>query len=175
MKEHRHRLPGNTTSFTVPRKTRVGPANEHQERRVSARRGWAKSQPHTRPLFVGRPPTVCADCRCIRVSRRHGGLTPPALGGSAVRRFAGKTATCGMHERWFTRAAGVSPPWERNALAMARIFFRKEYIRAPRLAYASRSSCTVPVDRKITTFAVHKRTFCTSGGRHPTVQTVRDW
>jgi hypothetical protein len=30
-----------------------------QERRASARRGPAKSHPHTRPLFVGRPPTVC--------------------------------------------------------------------------------------------------------------------
>jgi hypothetical protein len=74
-----------------------------------------------------------------------------------------------MHERSFTRAAGVSPPWERNALAMARIFFRKEYIRAPRLAYASRSWCTASVDRKITTLAVHKRTFSKSGGRQPAV------
>jgi hypothetical protein len=30
-----------------------------QERRTSAHRGPAKSHPHTRPLFVGRPPTVC--------------------------------------------------------------------------------------------------------------------
>jgi hypothetical protein len=36
-----------------------------------------------------------------------------------------------MHKRTFTRAAGVSPPWECNALAPAFGF--------PRLAYASRS------------------------------------
>jgi hypothetical protein len=47
--------------------------------------------------------------------------------------------------------------------------FRNEYVRTPRLAYASRSSCTVPADRKITTLAVHKRTFSESGGRQPAV------
>jgi hypothetical protein len=42
-----------------------------------------------------------------------------------------------------SRAAGVSPPWERNASAMARVFPASEYVRAPRLrtngAYAPRS------------------------------------
>jgi hypothetical protein len=28
-----------------------------------------------------------------------------------VRTFADETATCAVHKRWFTRAAGVSPPW----------------------------------------------------------------
>jgi hypothetical protein len=55
-------------------------------------------------------------------SRTTGGLRPPALGGSAVRTFADKTATCAIHDRPFTRAAGVSPPWERNASATARVF-----------------------------------------------------
>jgi hypothetical protein len=39
----------------------------------------------------------------------HGGLTPPAL--VAVRTFAGEKTIFAMHERTFTRAAGVSPPW----------------------------------------------------------------
>ena len=39
----------------------------------------------------------------------HGGLTPPALGGSAVRTFVGETATCAIHEHSFTRAAGITP------------------------------------------------------------------
>jgi hypothetical protein len=39
----------------------------------------------------------------------HGGLTPPALGASAVRTFAGETATCAIHERSLTRAAGITP------------------------------------------------------------------
>jgi hypothetical protein len=36
-----------------------------------------------------------------------------------VRTFAGETATCAIHERSFTRAAGVSPPWFGNAVADA--------------------------------------------------------
>jgi hypothetical protein len=50
-----------------------------QERRVSARRGWANACRQTRALFVGRSPMVCGGRRCIRVYTRHGGLTPPAL------------------------------------------------------------------------------------------------
>jgi len=52
----------------------------NQERRASARRGWAKSHPHTRPLFVGGPPTVC-----VRIALAFaflgatGGLRPPLL------------------------------------------------------------------------------------------------
>jgi hypothetical protein len=49
---------------------------------------------------------VCADCPCIRVFRRHGGLTPPALGGSTVRRFPGETATCAVHKRTFCTSGG---------------------------------------------------------------------
>jgi hypothetical protein len=37
------------------------------------------------------------------------GLTPPALGGSAVRTFTGETATCATYERSFTRAANRQP------------------------------------------------------------------
>jgi hypothetical protein len=40
----------------------------------------------------------------------RGAYAPPALGGSAVRTFAGETATCALHERSLTRAANVSPP-----------------------------------------------------------------
>jgi hypothetical protein len=47
---------------------------------VSARRGWANSHPHTRPLFVGGPATVC-----VRIALAFaflgatGGLRPPLL------------------------------------------------------------------------------------------------
>jgi hypothetical protein len=39
----------------------------------------------------------------------HGGLMPPAL--VAVRTFVSEKTIFAMHERRFTRAAGVSPPW----------------------------------------------------------------
>jgi hypothetical protein len=74
--------------------------NAHaQERRTSARRGQGIA-----------PAAPSVSCR-MRMLAYHGGLTPPALGGSAVRTFAGETATCAIHERSLTRAAGVSPPW----------------------------------------------------------------
>jgi hypothetical protein len=53
-------------------------------------------------------PGVC--CR-TRMLACHGRLTSAALGDPAVRTFADETATCAIHERSFTRAAGVSPPW----------------------------------------------------------------
>jgi hypothetical protein len=109
-----------------------------------------------------------------------------------------KITTFAVHKRTFPRAAGVIPPCERNASAMARVFpgastfahhggltppllvacadviadtgFAPTSTHLfPRLAYASRSWCTASVDRKITTFAVHKRTFPKSGGCHPAV------
>jgi hypothetical protein len=43
-------------------------------------------------------------------STSHGGLTPPALTLQSERLSAKKTIFA-MHERRFTRAAGVSPPW----------------------------------------------------------------
>jgi hypothetical protein len=85
----------------------------------------------------------------------HGGLTPPAPGGSAVRTFAGETATCAIHERSFTRAAGVSavqqlakrlpkpgvvsPPWFGNRPGNSERFLPNEDARIPRGAYAPRS------------------------------------
>jgi hypothetical protein len=51
---------------------------------------------------------IC-DCDLQRCFVSHGGLTPPALG--AVPTFAGEKTIFAMHERTFTRAAGVSPPW----------------------------------------------------------------
>jgi hypothetical protein len=55
---------------------------------------------------------------CKYVSRTHGGLTPPALG--AERRSAGEKTIFSMHERTFTRAAGVSPPWFAEPSAVPR-------------------------------------------------------
>jgi hypothetical protein len=66
---------------------------------------------------------VCVDGRCNCVYRRHGGLTPPRSC-VAARTSAGETTIFAMHKRTFPRAAGVSPPWERNAFAMARVFPR---------------------------------------------------
>jgi hypothetical protein len=218
-----------------------------QERRVSARRGWTKSHPHTRPLFVGGPPSVgvrialafaflgatgglrppllycvrmfagetaacamhergftraagvsppwvgkiasayttaiprrtadgvCADCRCIRVSRRHGGLTPPALGGSAVRRFPGETATCAVHKRWFPRAAGVSPPWHKNRTGNGARVLPDVDARMPRGAYAPRSwwFCSAEICRRNCDFSDARTLVYKSGGRQPAVGTKR--
>jgi hypothetical protein len=44
---------GETTIFAMHQRTFA------QERRASARRGWANAHPQTRALLVGRPPTVC--------------------------------------------------------------------------------------------------------------------
>jgi hypothetical protein len=51
---------------------------------------------------------ICG-CDLQRRFVSHGGLTPPAL--VAERTFAGEKTIFAMHERTFTRAAGVSPPW----------------------------------------------------------------
>jgi hypothetical protein len=69
----------------------------------------------------------------------HGGLTPPALGGSAVPRFADKTTTCAMHDRTFTRAAGVSPPRYGNRTDNTEHFLPNEDATMPRGAYTPRS------------------------------------
>jgi hypothetical protein len=47
--------------------------------------------------------------RCSRSSEPTGGSRPPALVG--VRTFVGGKTIFAMHERRFTRATGVSPPW----------------------------------------------------------------
>jgi hypothetical protein len=54
-----------------------------------------------------------------------------------------------------------------------RSFSPTESVRAPRLAYASRSWCTESVDRKITTFKMHKRTFPRAAGVSPPWQWCR--
>jgi hypothetical protein len=52
-----------------------------------------------------------------------GGLRPPLLA-LIQRPSTGRITILAMHKRTFARAAGVSPPWERNAFAMARVFPR---------------------------------------------------
>jgi hypothetical protein len=75
------------------------------------------------------------------------GAYAPAPGGSAVRTFARQTATCAIHERSFTRAAGVSPPWYGNRTCNGDRFSWSDYIHqarsdgTPRLAYTRRSCC----------------------------------
>jgi hypothetical protein len=122
----------------------------------------------------------------------HGGLTPPALGGSTVRRFPGETATCAVHKRSFTRAAGVSPPWvgkiasayttaipRRTADGVCadcpciRVFRRHGGLTPPALG----GSTVRRFPGETATCAVHKRTFCTSGGRQSAVGMVssRRW
>jgi hypothetical protein len=56
------------------------------------------------------------------------GLTAPALSGPVVRTFTGETATCAIHERSFTRAAGVSPPWVGNRTCNGDRFSRSDYV-----------------------------------------------
>ncbi len=94
----------------------------NQERRASARRGWGKSHPHTRPLFVGGPPTVRVRIAvAFAFLGATGGLRPPLLA-LLQRPSAGRTTIFAVHTLSFPRAAGVSPPWERNAPAMSRVF-----------------------------------------------------
>jgi Zn-finger nucleic acid-binding protein len=69
----------------------------HQERRASGRRGAGIA-----------PATLNTFCRTMMPSY-HGGLTPPAPGGSAVRTFADETAACAMHERSFPKSGGRQP------------------------------------------------------------------
>jgi hypothetical protein len=95
----------------------------------------------------------------------HGRLTSAALGGHAVRAFAGETATCAIYKRSFTRAAGVSPPWYGNRAGSTERFLSNKDARMPRGAYAPRSWCSArrSLAGKITPFAMHKRTIYKSG------------
>jgi hypothetical protein len=76
-------------------------------------------------------------------SHATGGLRPPALGGPAMRTFTGETATCAIHERSFTRAAGVSPPWfgsrtgNGDRLSWSDFVHHSRSCGTPRLAHAS--------------------------------------
>jgi hypothetical protein len=47
-----------------------------------------------------------------------------------VRMSAGEKTICAMHERTFTRAAGVSPPWDRKTHLQRRVIF-VEWLRLP--------------------------------------------
>jgi hypothetical protein len=93
-----------------------------QERRASARRGSADTFTQTRGRLLGKPPTVCGPITvAIACSDTTGGLRPPLLVAQwwfagendyrAAHRTSLQKATFAVHERTFTRAAGVSPPW----------------------------------------------------------------
>jgi hypothetical protein len=77
----------------------------------------------------------------------HGGLTPPAPGGSAVRTFADETATCAINERSFTESGGSGIERAQLAQRLSRRpgignserFLPNEDARMPRGAYAPRS------------------------------------
>jgi hypothetical protein len=116
--------------------------NAHsQERRVSARRGFGNAVAIA-DAFVRRPAlarrwsetafataTRWVSTFRVRIPRTsHGGLTPPAL--VAVRTFAGEKTICAMHERRFTRAVGISPPWYRKTHLQRRVIFA-EWLRLP--------------------------------------------
>jgi hypothetical protein len=82
-----------------------------QERRASARRGWANTHRQTRASFVGRPPTVCVRIVvAIAFKATTGGLRPPLLRRSAnvCRR---NSDFCDAQTYIRPGAAGVSPPW----------------------------------------------------------------
>jgi hypothetical protein len=116
---------------------------------------------------------VLGDRRCKRVFVIHGGLTPPALGGSAVRTFADETATCAIYKRWFTRAAGVSPPsFSEPRVRLPRDDFPRFTLTCglnPRGANAPRSwrRARRSLPGKITPFAMHKRMCTRAAGVSP--------
>jgi hypothetical protein len=58
----------------------------------------------------GNAPTTHAYSICGFVTFTTGGLRPPLLA-PVQRACAGRTTIFAVHERTFTRAAGVSPPW----------------------------------------------------------------
>ncbi len=75
--------------------------SDNQERRVLARRGWTNPHPQRPAPFVSRPPMVCADCRCIRVYKRHGANVAPES-------FMAHTAPDYNRVHW--RHGGLTPP-----------------------------------------------------------------
>jgi hypothetical protein len=103
----------------------------------------------------------------MRMLACHGGLTPPALGGSAVRTFAGETATCAIHEHSLTRAAGVSPPWFGNRPRNRKRFSQTESLPAPQLAYTSRSWLIVRMRLQTAILTDGVATLPTAGLRQP--------
>jgi hypothetical protein len=79
----------------------------------------------------------------------HGGLTPPALTLQCECLSAKKTIFA-MHERRFTRAAGVSPPWYvSSAIAIADAFVQR-HASAARWSETTVATAT----RRISTFRV---------------------
>jgi len=140
------------------------------------------------PWFGIAPATPSVSCR-MRMLAYHGGLTPPALGGSAVRTFVGETATCAIHEHSFTRAAGITPlcllyrvcdrkpesqtiadsrnTQERRALARRGSVTLCNGVDSPRLAHASRSWCTNGRLMQHTLVVIWTRTFAGAAGVSP--------
>jgi hypothetical protein len=112
---------------------------QNQERRASARRG---SVTHSQWRRVLRTDQVCTADSALRTTA---GSRQPLLVHD-IR--SPHKAPFAMHKRMFARAAGVSPPWFRFALATVIVFcgvitFRTAHsLPAPRLAHASRSWCT---------------------------------
>jgi hypothetical protein len=76
------------------------------------------------PLLIasGTPLQKCVSCRCNGYVH-HGWLTPAALGARCS--FAAK-ALFAMDKRTFTGAAGVSPPWLGNVLAVMNAVCERE-------------------------------------------------
>jgi hypothetical protein len=89
-----------------------GNARCAQERRKSARRGWANTHRQTRASFVGRPPTVCVRIVvAIAFKATTGGLRPPLLRCSANVSLKPAMQTIFACTNVRPGAAGVSPPW----------------------------------------------------------------
>jgi hypothetical protein len=66
-------------------------------------------------------------CDLQRCFVSHRGLTPPAPG--AVRTSAGQKTICAVHERRFTRAAGVSPPWYDTNAGKSAVSHKRRIVR----------------------------------------------
>jgi hypothetical protein len=114
-------------------------------------------------------------CDLQRCFVSHGGLTPPAL--VAERTFAGEKTIFAMHERTFTRAAGVSPPWYRKTHLQRRVIF-VEWLRLPLhnrlrlhggLTPPALGPVTTTVGRKNDDFCDAETHMHKSGGRQPPV------
>jgi hypothetical protein len=147
---------GETTIFAMYKRT------FDQERRASARRGWANTHRQTRAPFVGRPPTVCVRIVvAIAFKATTGGLRPPLLRRSAnvCRR---NNDFCDAQTYIRPGAAGVSPPW----LGIAMVYAMRLPSGNARCAQERRKSAAVVRFPSATSeVAIPKRMSC-SANRH---------
>jgi hypothetical protein len=100
-----------------------------------------KSHPHTRPLFVGGPPTVCVRLAvAFAFLGATGGLRPPLLEWFySARSLPAKLRLVRCTNARLQERRASARRGNETHLQWRGFLFRNEYVRAPRLAYASRS------------------------------------